>query len=112
MLAPLQILNQFSILLVLYFTFSLFIGLESKLVNFSTKFNSVVKFVGSLTLQIYLVQFVIINQLSNLVFPLNLIVVVSCILLVAIVVYLLEHLVRKFIAFIINKFKLKKVKND
>ena len=108
-IAPLQILNQFVILIVLYFIFTLLISLESKLAKVPNKINGIVKYVGGLTLQIYLVQFVIIKSFKGLIFPLNLAVVVILILAFASLVYFIEYAVRKFItAYKTNK----KVKND
>ncbi len=105
-IAPLQILNQFIIVIVLYFTFATFTSLETKLAKIPNKVNGVIKYFGGLTLQIYLVQFVIIRQFKSLVFPLNLAVVVLLILVFAALTHYVEFLIRKLIK------NLSRVKND
>ena len=109
LISSLQILNQVVILVALYFIVAVFISLESKLEKIPNKVNNVAKYVGGLTLQIYLVQFVIIRKFSSLVFPLNLVVVVLLILIFASLVYFAEQFIRKFI---LSFNKNKKVKND
>ncbi len=111
-IAPLQIINQFVVLGVAYYFFVVFIGMESKLNKLKGKVNKPIKFLSGLTLQIYLVQFVIINQFKSLIFPLNLLVVVSCILLFATIAYFIEYYLRKFIISLVYKLKNKRVKND
>lgn len=104
-IAFLQILNQLSILAVLYFLFATFIGLEEKLAKIPAWINNIVKFISSITLQIYIVQFVIIRALENLVFPLNLLATTVAILAVASVVYFVEYFIRKGIEQRLEKAK-------
>ncbi len=108
-ISSLQILNQVAILVALYFIFAVLMGLENKLEKLPIKVNNIVKYVGGLTLQIYLVQFVIIRKFSSLVFPLNLAIVVLLIFIFASLVYSAEYFIRKFI---LSFSKNKKVKND
>ena len=105
-IASLQILNQFIIVIVLYFAFATFTSLETKLAKIPNKVNGAIKYFGGLTLQIYLVQFVIIRQFKSLVFPLNLAVVVLLILVFAALTHYVEYLIRKLIK------NLSRVKND
>lgn len=100
---PLQIINQFVILITLFSVFDLFISLEQKFKNIPEKINCVVKHISNITLQIYVVQFVIIRYCEKLWFPLNLIVVVSAIIVVATALYYLEVIIRKFIDFLLSK---------
>ena len=104
-IAPLQIVNQISILFVLYSIFSLFILLERKLNALPCKVNKVAKFLSGLTLHIYVVQFMVIRRLQHLVFPLNLVIVSIGIIVLAIVVYLVEKFIRESIVALIRKNK-------
>ena len=101
--APLQILNQISILIVLYLIFALFTLLESKLKTLPNKLNKIIKFFSGLTLHIYVVQFVVIRRLQHLTFPLNLITVSIGIIALAIVVYYIEQFIRKSIISLTRK---------
>ena len=92
-----QILNQFVILITLYFTFALFMSMETLLRKIPSKLGACVKYISNITLQIYIVQFVIIGRFENLVFPLNLAVVTLLILLAASVLYGGEYFIRKMI---------------
>ncbi len=91
-----QILNQFVILITLFFTFALFISLEPLLKKMPSWLGACVKFISNITLQIYIVQFVIIEHFEELAFPLNLAVVSVLILAAASILYGLEYLVRNF----------------
>lgn len=81
-----QILNQLALWLLLYFLFQIFMRLESKL-KFLEQKNvwKVIKFVSERTLEIYLVQYVILDHLKIGPFPLNWILLTTAILLSAIV---------------------------
>ncbi len=102
-LLTLQIINQFIILITLFSVFDLFISLEQKFKNIPEKINCVVKHISNITLQIYVVQFVIIRYCEKLWFPLNLVVVISAIIVVATALYYLEVIIRKFIDFLLSK---------
>ena len=107
-IAFLQIINQFSILVVLYFTFAVAIGLEEKLKKLPKPINAAVEFLAKITLHIYIVQFVVINRLETLIFPLNFLATTAGILALAILVYYAEYFIRKGILFLIDKAKGKK----
>ncbi len=111
-LAFLQLLNQLSIMAVLYFTFAVFIRLEKNLARLPTWLNKPMKFLSSITLQIYIVQFVVINKLSNIVFPLNLLLVVIGIVVLATVVYYVECFIKKSVARLLSKTKGRKKYED
>lgn len=104
-IAFLQILNQVSILAVLYFMFAVFIGLEETLKKAPTWLNKTVGFIASITLHIYIVQFVVIRRLRGLIFPLNFAVTTATILALAAVLYFAEYFVRKGILRLIDKTK-------
>ena len=110
-IAFLQILNQLSILAVLYFLFATFIGLEEKLAKIPAWINNTVKFISNITLQIYIVQFVIIRALENLAFPLNFLATTVAILAAASVVYFVEYFIRRGIQRQIEKGKKSESKN-
>jgi peptidoglycan/LPS O-acetylase OafA/YrhL len=103
-----QILNQLSILVVLYFMFAVFIGLEDYFKKIPDWINKTVKFVAGITLHIYIVQFVIIRRLEGLVFPVNFLVTTVAILALACAVYYAEFFIKKGIALLIDKTKGKK----
>lgn len=104
-IVSLQILNQVSILAVLYFMFAVFIGLEETLKKAPAWLNKTVGFIASITLHIYIVQFVVIRRLQGLIFPLNFAVTTATILALAAVLYFAEYFVRKGILRLIDKTK-------
>lgn len=111
-LAFLQIINQFIILLALFFIFTTFMGLETKLQKLNGKWKSVVKFIAGLTLHIYIVQYVIIGWFYHLVFPLNFFVVTALILVMATALYFVEKYVKLGIVMLIKLIKDKCFKNS
>lgn len=83
-IADFQILNQIVLYCFLYVLFLLFMGLEKKLQKFKgTKCWSVIKFIADRTLEIYLVQYVILEYLKIGVFPINWLLLTSCIIAAA-----------------------------
>lgn len=71
-IAPYQLLNQMVLLIALYFLFQLFMTFEGKLKTIeNTKLWTCVKFVSDRTLEIYLVQYVILDYMKIGPFPLN-----------------------------------------
>ncbi len=104
-LLSVQILNQFVILVTLFYVFDLFMSLEEYLKKIPKKINNCVRFISNITLQIYIVQFVVIAYLDKLVFPLNLIAVTLAILAAASIVYFVELFARKGIKLLIARLK-------
>lgn len=100
-----QILNQISILAVLYLIFVLFISLEEKLGALPSWLNKSVGFVSGMTLHVYIVQFVVIRRFEHLEFPVNFILVTLGILLLAIAVYYADFFIRKVIAKLLDAAK-------
>lgn len=103
-----QILNQLSILVVLYFMFAVFIGLEDYFKKIPDWINKTVKFVAGITLHIYIVQFVIIRRLEGLVFPVNFFFTTVAILFLACMMYYAEFFIKKGILLLDGKIKGKK----
>lgn len=104
-LVPFQILNQFVILITLCFVFGLFMSMEMLFKRIPKKVVRVVRHISNITLQIYVVQFVIIRYCSKIVFPLNLITVTLAIIVAATVLYYVEAYARKAIGFMYKKVR-------
>lgn len=100
-----QILNQVSILAVLYFTFAVFISLEDRLNKIPKWINNVIKFVARMTLHIYIVQFVLIRRLEGMVFPVNFLVTTVAIFALACALYYAEFFIKKGIILLIDKIR-------
>lgn len=82
-LAPFQFLNQIAVFVLLYFLFRTFCGLDGKLEKMPTWIKKAVTFLSDMTLEIYVVQYVIIRVVRDfgLFFPMNWIVLTAGILL-------------------------------
>lgn len=90
-----QIINQIVILITLFVVFDLFMSLEGFFDKVPKALKNGVRHISNITLQIYIVQFVIIGHFEKLAFPLNLIVVTILILVAATVLYYIEFFIRK-----------------
>lgn len=88
-LASFQFLNQIAIFLVLFFLFRTFCGLDRMLEKVPTYVKKMIQLLSDITLEIYLVQYVIIDCVRNLnlMFPLNWLVLTISILLSAFVLH-------------------------
>ena len=60
-----QIVNQFIIFIALFFTFDLFMSLEGFFKKIPARINCCVKYISNITLQIYIVQYVIIYRFEK-----------------------------------------------
>lgn len=94
-LLPFQILNQFVIFITLFFVFDLFLSLEFLFQKVPATITGIVRHISNITLQIYVVQFVIIRYCSKISFPLNLVTVIFAILVGASLLYYVEAYARK-----------------
>lgn len=95
-MADYQILNQVILYCLLYVLFLLFMSLEKKLKDVEhTKLWKLIKFISDRTLEIYLVQYVILEHLKIGPFPINWLLLTSTIALAAIVLRWLSQLVIK-----------------
>ncbi|MBE6681330.1 MAG: acyltransferase [Ruminococcaceae bacterium] len=90
-----QIVNQIIILIALVAVFDLFMSLEALFKKMPKVLKVCVRYVSNITLQIYIVQFIIIAHFKKLAFPLNLAVVTLLILVVASILYYIEFYIRK-----------------
>ncbi len=91
-LSEFQIINQILIFGLLYCLLRLFSGLDGKLEKMPVWIRNCISFVAGITLEIYVVQYVLIDALRGIaVFPLNWMIVTGSIILSA----LLLHLVCK-----------------
>lgn len=97
-----QFLTWIAILLALYFIFRWAESLESLLIRLPGKLQGVISFIAGITLQIYLVQFPIINRFDVLPFPVNLFVITVLIYAVAVAVYWIDRGIQKGIDAILD----------
>lgn len=104
-----QILNWFAVFALLYFMFALFASLEKKYNGMPEWIKAIIKYLAEITLEIYVVQYVIIDLIRPLVgFPLNWLILTASILIAATVL----HFVCKYILvgsdLLISKIKARK----
>lgn len=78
-----QIVNQIIILAVVWYIFKCFAALEKRLAGLPEKIKTVVTYIANITLEIYVVQYVIIDKLSGIIFPVNWFAVTAAIVLMA-----------------------------
>jgi len=100
-----QPINQITLLAALVATFAVFMGLEQRLCGVCRPISRAVGFISGITLQIYIVQFLIIYKFAELAFPLNFAVIVLVIFAAASVLYLIEYYLRKGISCLLSKRK-------
>lgn len=86
-LAPYQIINQYLLLLLLVSLFIMVAGTEKTLPHIPNSCRKVIIYISNITLEIYLVQYVIIDWLNKGPFPVNFFIVTSGILIVATVLH-------------------------
>lgn len=88
-LVPFQFINQIAIFVFLYFLFRTFCGLDGKLEKMPSWIKQIISFLSNMTLEIYVVQYVIIRVVRDfgLFFPLNWIVLTASILLSAFILH-------------------------
>ena len=94
--AILQIFSHFAIFALLYIIMRLFSGLDKKLEALPEKLKKVISFLATLTLEIYVVQYVIIDWIkAQFAFPVNWILITSAILIAAIILHYMCFFVEK-----------------
>ncbi|WP_128425440.1 acyltransferase family protein [Gudongella oleilytica] len=86
-----QILNQIILFATLFFAFKCFSSIENKLTKLPSVIKSPIAFIAQITLQIYAVQYVIIPMFSDMVFPLNWVIITTLIILSAYLLYLVSN---------------------
>lgn len=93
-IADYQLLNQIILGCLLFVLFQIFMTLEAKIQNIEdTRFYAVIKFFSDRTLEIYLVQYVILDHLKIGPFPLNWLLLTSTIIVAAVILRWLSQLV-------------------
>lgn len=103
-LSPYQIVNQVVLLLLLYFILRCFAGIDGKLESLPVKIKATINFISKITLEIYVVQYVIIQRLAFLAFPLNWVVITGTIIVVAVTLHVVGDKVIAGIERLINKY--------
>lgn len=97
-LSQFQILNQIAIFALLVLMFITFVGLDSKLEKLPGWIKKVIGFISSITLEIYLVQYVLIDVLRPIGhFPFNWIALTAAILAAAFVLHKVCELIYEYI---------------
>lgn len=92
-----QLINQIILFVTLYYFLKCFAGINSKLEKLPNKIKNVIKFLSSITLEIYIVQYPIIPIFKNLVFPINWLAITITILIVAYILHIVSKQVINFI---------------
>lgn len=86
-----QIINQFTLFISLYYIFKCFSGIDTKLAKLPDLIKTPVSFIAKITLQIYAVQYVIIPQFADIVFPVNWLIITSLIIVSAHILYIVGN---------------------
>ena len=92
-----QLINQIILFVTLYYFLKCFAGINSKLEKLPNKIKNVIKFLSSIILEIYIVQYPIIPIFKNLVFPINWLAITITILIVAYILHIVSKQVINFI---------------
>lgn len=94
--SSLQIINQFLIFALLFFIFWLLASLDAKLENMPMIFKKIISFIAAMTLEIYVVQSVLIELIRPyLSFPLNWLAITSSIVAAAFVLHIVCQYILK-----------------
>lgn len=101
--SQLQILNQVVLFLLLFVIFRCFISIDAKLEKLPKPIKSIITFISSITLEIYLIQIYIIQELNFLPFPANWILITAAIVALAFLLNKLVKPISDFFNKIINK---------
>ena len=90
--AYLQIINQYILLLLLFMLFKNIYSLNNKFSNMPKFVSNIIKFIADLTLEIYFVQYVLIDKLRNVsFFPINWCVLTISIILCAYILHIVSN---------------------
>ncbi|MBQ9485503.1 MAG: acyltransferase [Clostridia bacterium] len=108
-----QFANQIVLIVLLYFIFRTFAGIDGKLEKMPKWLKNAISFVAKITLEIYVVQGVIISQLRTLVgFPFNWLLVTASIFVAAVALHFVCKAINKLIDLIKVKIVTSKKKTD
>ncbi len=92
-LVGMQFINQVAVFILLFALFKLIAGIDYKLVSLPDRIKRIICFIAEMTLEIYLVQEVLLKMKNYFVFPLNWMLLTSSILTVA---WLLHVICKQF----------------
>lgn len=107
--AEYQILNQTIIFMLLYFVLKTFAALDSKLESMPKGLKKCVDFLATITLEIYVVQYVLIDLLRKIApFPVNWLAITVSILATAYLLHIVSNKVISLIEVFITKLSSKK----
>lgn len=90
-----QILTWVAIMFALYWIFRWAESLEPFLLKLPGKVNRIFEFLAGITLQIYLVQFPIIERFETIIFPVNLLIITAVVIGAAAAVYWVDQGIQK-----------------
>ena len=98
-LSQLQFINQIAIFVLLFYIFRTFCGLDGKLEKLPSWLKRTIGFISEMTLEIYVVQYVIIGEIrrDGLPFPINWIALTTCILLAAFILHKVCQIMYKIV---------------
>ncbi len=94
-----QIVNQIILSALVYFILALFAGLDSELEKLPRFIKSIINFISAMTLEIYMVQDVLVPRLKIGVFPINWLIITGGITVSAFVL----HFISEKVVLLINK---------
>lgn len=97
-----QIANQFILLALLYFIFIAFAGIDNKLCSLPIWIKSAFSLIGNMTLEIYLVQYILIPLLNIGPFPVNWLIITAGIISSAFVLHFVSGKLIAFIEKLVN----------
>ncbi|MDR1683470.1 MAG: acyltransferase [Candidatus Symbiothrix sp.] len=98
-----QILNQFVLFVLLFYVMKCVAGLDAKLTKLPNKAKKAINYLAEWTLEIYVVQYVIIPRLVHFAFPLNWVLITTTILVAAGLLHYVSRFVINRIEKQINK---------
>ncbi len=106
-----QPVNQIILVVLLFFVFLTFSSLDGRLSNMPRWIKTVITFISEMTLEIYVVQYVLIDQIRNFgfVFPLNWFTIVFAIIISATALHYICKGILYLFGLLISKFKRKEI---
>ena len=100
-----QIINQLVLLLLLFVLFRCFASIDSKLENLPKPIKTVITFISTITLEIYLVQLPLIHKINFLPFPANWFFITAVIILLAFLLNKITNPIYSFFKKALDKHK-------
>lgn len=90
----LQLLNQVFLYFSMFYIVRVFIGLEDFFQKKLMRYKTVISYIASITLEIYVVQFVLIDQLNIFDFPFNFLLITTSIIIAASILHLIINVLK------------------